>query len=207
MFVTGVILRLRMNTLAGKTRRTLLFPSFCAFVGHRCARILAFRGCLATTWSCSGPRDVLIWGWADPGEHIVVSLAAQVRHAVGGRDGRWEVRLPSMNAGGPFLVSVRGKKAVLIRDVMVGEVWVLSGQSNMSFPLEAAEGAEAEIKNADYAQMRLFTVPRKIAFSPLQRVSARWEICNPETVKEFSALGYFFGRELYKKLGVPIGDS
>ena len=104
-------------------------------------------------------RDVLIWGWADPGEPIVVSLAARVRHAIGGRDGRWKVTLPSMNAGGPFLISVTGKKAVLIKDVMVGEVWVLSGQSNMSFPFEAAESAEAEIKKADYPQIRLFTVP------------------------------------------------
>jgi hypothetical protein len=150
-------------------------------------------------------RNVLIWGWADPGEPIVVSFAAQVRHAIGGRDGRWKVTLPPMNAGGPFLMSVRGKKTVLIKDVMMGEVWVLSGQSNMSFPLEAAEGAEAEIKTADYPQIRLFTVPQKIAFSPQQRVSSRWEICNPETVKEFSAVGYFFGRELYKKLGVPMG--
>ena len=135
----------------------------------------------------------------------MVSFAAQVRHAIGGRDGRWKVTLPPMNAGGPFLMSVRGKKTVLIKDVMMGEVWVLSGQSNMSFPLEAAEGAEAEIKTADYPQIRLFTVPQKIAFSPQQRVSSRWEICNPETVKEFSAVGYFFGRELYKKLGVPMG--
>jgi sialate O-acetylesterase len=100
---------------------------------------------------------------------------------------------------------VQGKKTILIKDVMVGEVWVLSGQSNMSFPLEAAEGAAADIMKADYPQIRLFTVPQKIAFSPQQSVSSRWESCNPETVKEFSAVGYFFGRELYRKLGVPIG--
>ncbi|MGA8440249.1 MAG: sialate O-acetylesterase [Candidatus Sulfotelmatobacter sp.] len=194
-----------MNTLACKTRQTLLVSIFLCVSASLLRADPRLSGLFSDHMVLQRQRDVLIWGWADPGEPIVVSLAARVRHAIGGRDGRWKVTLPSMNAGGPFLISVTGKKAVLIKDVMVGEVWVLSGQSNMSFPFEAAESAEAEIKKADYPQIRLFTVPRKIAFSPLQSVSARWETCNPETVKEFSAVGYFFGRELYKKLGVPIG--
>jgi sialate O-acetylesterase len=194
-----------MNPLACKTGRALFVSILLCFCPSPLRAEPRLSGLFSDHMVLQRGRNVLIWGWADPGEPIVVSFAAQVRHAIGGRDGRWKVTLPPMNAGGPFLMSVRGKKTVLIKDVMMGEVWVLSGQSNMSFPLEAAEGAEAEIKTADYPQIRLFTVPQKIAFSPQQRVSSRWEICNPETVKEFSAVGYFFGRELYKKLGVPMG--
>lgn len=205
MFVTGVIPKLRMNTLACKMRRTLLISILLCVCPSPLRAEPRLSGLFSDHMVLQQQRDVLIWGLADPGERIVVSLAAQVRHTVMGGDGRWKVTLPPMNSGGPFLISVRGKKTVLIKDVMVGEVWVRSGQSNMSFPLEAAEGAEAEITKADYPQIRLFTVPQKIAFSAQQSVSSRWEICNPETVKEFSAVGYFFGRKLYKKLGVPIG--
>jgi sialate O-acetylesterase len=205
MFVTGVIPKLRMNTLPSKTWRTLLISIVLCICPSPLRAEPRLSGLFSDHMVLQQHRDVLIWGLADPGEQIVVSLASQVRHAFAAGDGRWRVKLPPMNAGGPFLISVQGKKTILIKDVMVGEVWVLSGQSNMSFPLEAAEGAAADIMKADYPQIRLFSVPQKIAFSPQQSVSSRWEICNPETVKEFSAVGYFFGRELYRKLGVPIG--
>jgi len=150
-------------------------------------------------------RDVPIWGWAEPGEKIAVTLGSTTRQAVASSDGRWKVTLPPMKAGGPFLVTVRGKKAILLKDVMFGEVWLLSGQSNMTFALSGAEGAAAEIPAANYPQIRLFTVPQKSSVVPQQNVSSSWKICTPETVKEFSAVGYFFGRELFRKLGVPIG--
>ena len=205
MCVTGVIPKLRMNTLTSKTRRTLLISIVLCICPSPVRAEPRLSGLFSDHMVLQQQRDVLMWGLADPGEQIVVSLASQVRHAFAASDGRWRVKLPPMKAGGPFLISVQGKKTILIKDVMVGEVWVLSGQSNMSFPLEAAEGAAAEITKADYPQIRLFTVPQKIAFSPQQSVSSRWEICHPETVKEFSAVGYFFGRELYRKLRVPIG--
>ena len=150
-------------------------------------------------------RALPIWGWADPGEQIVVTLGAQSRRAVASPDRRWKVLLSPMKAGGPFLMTVRGKKAILIKDVMVGEVWVLSGQSNMTFALSSAAGAETEIPQANYPEIRLFTVPQESTLHPQQDTLANWQICTPETSKEFSAVGYFFGRELHEKLGVPIG--
>jgi len=150
-------------------------------------------------------RAIPIWGWADPGERVVVTLGGQSRHAVASPDRRWNVLLSPMKAGGPFLMAVRGKKTVLIKDVMLGEVWVLSGQSNMTFALNNATGAETEIPKANYPEIRLFTVPQKSALHPQRDSPSSWEICTPETSREFSAVGYFFGRELHNRLGVPIG--
>lgn len=111
-----------------------------------------------------------------------------------------------MHAGGPFTLMVRGKKTVEVKDVLLGEVWIASGQSNMTYALSAATGATEEIPAANYPQMRFFTVPKKIALAPQENTRpASWEICTPDTAKIFSAVAYFFGRHLHKALHVPIG--
>lgn len=151
-------------------------------------------------------HEIHVWGKADPGEKVTVSLAGHNAASAASANGDWSVRLPSLSAGGPFTLVIRGKKEVVIKDVMIGEVWIASGQSNMTFSLEGSQGAASEIPNANYPQIRLFTVPKKIALSPEQDTpTARWELCTPDTAKGFSAVGYFFARELYRKLGVPIG--
>lgn len=150
-------------------------------------------------------HDIQIWGWADRAEAISVSIAGNTRNTVAGKDGRWKVILPKMKAGGPFLLKVRGKNDLTIKDVMVGEVWVLSGQSNMTFALSGADNATAELPVANYPEIRLFTVPEKNVLVPQTNVAAVWETCTPETAKSFSAVAYFFGKELYKQLGVPVG--
>ena len=112
----------------------------------------------------------------------------------------------AMKAGGPFLMTIRGKKTILIKDVMLGEVWVLSGQSNMTFALGGAASAETEIPQAKYPEIRLFTVPQESTLHPPSRtLSQTGRSVLPKPSKDFSAVGYFFGRELHKKLGVPIG--
>ena len=150
-------------------------------------------------------REIPIWGWADAGEAIQVTLGTATRSTTTEKDGRWKISLPAMNAGGPFLLTIRGNKAIYLRDVMVGEVWVFSGQSNMTFALSGAEHAETEIPAANYPEIRLFTVPEKNVLEPQANLSAHWEACTPDAVKSFSAVAYFFGKELYKQLGVPIG--
>src|SRR3984893_4323472 len=120
--------------------------------------------------------------------------------------GSWSVRLPAMPAGGPFAVVVCGKKTILLKDVMIGEVWVASGQSNMTFALSDSVGAAEEIPKADYPQIRLLTVPRKIAMElQFATLIAAWQICPPGTAKDFSAVAYYFARDLHHKLNVPIG--
>ncbi len=150
--------------------------------------------------------EIRVWGLAEAGEKISVSLGTGSGDATADSDGRWRVILPAMRAGGPFTLKVQGKKTILFRDVMLGEVWVASGQSNMTYALSGATGGEKEILHATYPGIRFFTVPNRIAVAPQSdTLPAAWEVCSPETAKTFSAVSYFFARDLHKELGVPIG--
>ncbi|HEY3973464.1 MAG TPA: sialate O-acetylesterase [Candidatus Sulfotelmatobacter sp.] len=151
-------------------------------------------------------REIHVWGTADPGEPIAVTLGKNTRATHADPGGHWSVLLPAMRAGGPFTLRVLGKKEVVIKDVMIGEVWVASGQSNMTFALSGSTGAAEEIPKADYPGIRLFTVPKRVAQSPQSdTLAASWQLCTPDTAKEFSAVAYYFARDLHRKLNVPIG--
>jgi len=151
-------------------------------------------------------REIHLWGKADAGEMVFVGLAGHTATTTADAHHQWSVSLPAMAAGGPFTLTVLGNKRIEIKDVMIGEVWIASGQSNMTFSLESAEGAATEVPQADYPQIRLFTVPRKIALSPQHDVlPAGWKICTPDNTKGFSAVAYFFAREIHRKLNVPVG--
>jgi len=150
--------------------------------------------------------DISIWGWGDPGEKISVGVAGNVRETVTGPDGKWRVTLPAARAGGPFVLLVRGQKTIALRDVLIGEVWVASGQSNMTYALSGATGGAEATSAAKYAGIRFFTVPQKIALTPQQdTLTAAWETCTPETALKFSAVAFFFARQLHKELDVPVG--
>ncbi len=151
-------------------------------------------------------REIHIWGRADPGERVTSRLAGRDATSTANAQGAWSVHLPALAAGGPFTLTVQGKKQITIRDVMIGEVWIASGQSNMTYSLSGSAGAAEEIPQANYPEIRLFTVPKKIAVSPQQdTLPAHWELCTPDNAKEFSAVGYYFAREIYRRLGVPVG--
>jgi len=151
-------------------------------------------------------REIHLWGKADAGETVTVSLAGHSATTTANSRHEWSVRLPALPAGGPFTLTVQGNKKIEIKDVMIGEVWIASGQSNMTFSLESAEGAATEVPKADYPQIRLFTIPRKIALSSQEdTLPARWKICTPDNAKGFSAVAYFFAREIHRKLNVPVG--
>ena len=151
-------------------------------------------------------REIRIWGTADRGERITVVLAGHSANAIANSEGEWDVRLPTLSAGGPFQLIVRGRKEISFRDVMIGEVWIASGQSNMAFALSGAEGADAEIPKANYADIRFFMVPRRVSSSPLKNISPTpWKPCIPENAKHFSAVAYFFARDIHRRLGVPVG--
>lgn len=151
-------------------------------------------------------REIAVWGWADPGENISVTLGSNTGETIAASDGRWKITLPAMHGGGPFTLLVKGNKTIELKDVMLGEVWVASGQSNMTYALRGATGSAEEIPKAIYPDIRFFTVPRKIALTPQEdTLPAAWEICSPETAGKFSAVSYFFARDLFKALRVPVG--
>ncbi len=148
---------------------------------------------------------VPVWGWANAGETITVELAGCSAQATTGADGRWKVALPALPAGGPHTLVAHGPRKIVVRDVLVGEVWVCSGQSNMEWPLEMSTQAEKAVAEADYPQIRLFTVPRRAENQPMADVDAAWCICTPTNAGGFSAVGYHFGRQLHQRLNVPVG--
>lgn len=155
-----------------------------------------------------------IWGWATPGSRITVhtSWGEEARVTTSAK-GKWMVELstPATKAD-PHSMTVAAKDtAIVLKNVLLGEVWVCSGQSNMEMPVsgwlpnDPIDHSEKEIEAADYPAIRMFTVKRNKSFTPLDTCSGSWEICNPENVPGFSATAYFFGRSLHQKLGVPVG--
>ena len=147
---------------------------------------------------------VPVWGWADEGEMVTVEFRDQKATATA-KDGKWSVRLRPVKAGGPDTLTVSGKNKIELKNVLVGEVWVCSGQSNMEWPLRLSFEPQTAIANSANPSLRLFTVPKLKADAPVADVVGRWQESNPESVTNFSAVAYFFGRELQKALGVPVG--
>ncbi len=150
-------------------------------------------------------QRVPIWGTADAGEKVTVTFAGQQVTTTARSDGHWIVHLTALAAGGPYEMTVAGKNTVRLQNVLVGEVWACSGQSNMQWSVQASNNAQEEIAAADHPQMRLLTVPRVPASEPASDIEAQWVVCSPQTVPGFSAVAYFFGREMQKELGVPVG--
>jgi sialate O-acetylesterase len=146
-----------------------------------------------------------IWGTADAGEKVTVTLRGQKLSTTADSAGKWQVRLNPLDIGEPLEITIAGKNTIRLQNVLVGEVWVCSGQSNMQWSVKASANPDAEIASAEYPNIRLFSVKRTVAEKPLSDVEGEWVACRPETVADFSAVGYFFGRELHKTLNVPIG--
>jgi len=151
-------------------------------------------------------KELRIWGNADSGERIAVSLGARKETTRANKEGKWEVTLNPFKAGGPHQLIVKGENTITFENVLIGDVWLASGQSNMEWPVNRSDNAEEEIQLADFKNIRLFTVPRKMASKPQSDFSGgRWKVCSPETVGDFSAVAYYFGRNLHNQLDVPIG--
>jgi sialate O-acetylesterase len=147
-----------------------------------------------------------IWGKAAPAETISVTFRDDTRTISADDIGLWSVYLPPASAGGPFELTVKGNNTVVLRDVMVGDVWVGSGQSNMEFALRDVLNGAAEVASADHPKIRLMHVARKVSSFPEADAEVRaWEVCSPRTAAGFSAVAYFFARELEGKLAIPIG--
>lgn len=147
-----------------------------------------------------------VWGRSAPGAIVRVNLAGETTEARAGADGRWRALLPALPAGGPYEMTVRGPESVVFKNVMVGEVWLVSGQSNMDFRLSGATGAPADIAAADLPGIRCLRVPQAVSRTPLDDLSeASWQVCSPVTAGGFSAVAFYFARELHRQRGVAVG--
>ena len=155
---------------------------------------------------------VPVWGRADPGEHVTVEFSGQRVSTAADADGKWLVRLAPMKAGNkPQTLTISGKNKIVLTNILVGEVWICSGQSNMERELGLRAGQkpitdwQQEVHDASYPEIRQFYVPQTKAFAPTQTVNGHWTVCSPKTVRNFTAVGYFFGRDLHQARRVPIG--
>ena len=149
--------------------------------------------------------SVPVWGTTDQKEDVTVNIAGQKVSATP-VEGRWKAVLQPLEAGGPHVLTIsQGQDKVEIKNVLVGEVWICGGQSNMQWTLKQSDGGNEAIATSANDKIRLLTVPRKGSDKPETSVEVKWEAAGPSTTPEFSAVGYFFGRELQKQLAVPVG--
>ena len=204
------------NSVSERKGRFHASPWF-AFLWHRfCCSLLIFSRPLVAdvrlpamfTDNAVLQRDipVPVWGWADQGEQVTVKIGDQTKTATpDAKTGKWTVKLDPLPVGGPLTLTVSGKNTITLKNVLVGEVWICSGQSNMQMSVNGVREAKEEIAAANYPKIRLISVPHRGSATPQDDFKGRWVECSPQTVGGFSAAGYFFGRELFKNLNVPIG--
>lgn len=153
-------------------------------------------------------EPIRIWGWANPNEEISLIFGDQEARTTTDSEGQWEVILEPEKADGlTRRMTIEGSlsRPVVLTDVLIGEVWICSGQSNMQWSILQTHSPRPEIRRADYPEIRLFYVPRRFSTIPLDDVDAEWQICSPETIGPFSAVAYYFGREIHQKLDIPVG--
>ncbi len=193
---------------------TAFAMSVVAFTGNSVAQI---PGNLPFVSPIFGEHMVLqrnkenpIWGWTKPGEKVQVTLDGKTVSAVAGEDGRWIVKVQPPKPGGPYALSIQGSQNIEFKDIMVGDVWLCGGQSNMEFGMKQDRDADTEIPAAQNPNIRLFMVPAKWKYAPADVPEGAWKLCTPETISEggwfgFTAVGYYFGRKLQRETGVPVG--
>jgi len=151
-------------------------------------------------------QPLKFWGWADPQEKVEVRIGNASQIATPDATGRWQVTLPAMQASKtPMAVVIEGKNKIEIKDVLVGEVWICSGQSNMEWSVAASMNAQEEIAAANHPLIRHIKVPLVPSMVPLENFQSAWQVCSPETAANFTAVGYSMARELSKKLDIPVG--
>ncbi len=151
-------------------------------------------------------QPLSIWGWASPGETVRVAFNGQQVETKASRKGAWRVSLKAMEHGGPYDMTIKGKNTIVLRNILIGDVWLGSGQSNMEWPLELTQDAQNEIAASDFPNIRLFTVQKDMSFKVKDDLkSGEWQVCGPQTSRYFSAVAYYFGKKLHLDLNVPIG--
>lgn len=151
-------------------------------------------------------KEIPVWGWADANENVEVHFNKQTKTIQADKDGKWMIKLSAEKAGGPFELTITGKNKIVIKNVLVGEVWICSGQSNMEFQMYKTLNAEKEMADSDYPMIRHFGVAQDLSGTPKEDLKAgKWLVANKENIRDFTAAGFFFAKKLYAELKIPIG--
>ncbi len=187
---------------------TLLAP----LCGSACAQAALTPGPLPFVSTIFGDHMVLqrdkpdaLWGWSEPGDTIRVQFGDKSATATAGADRRWQVKIQPPPAGGPYTVKISGRQTVELHDVLVGDVWLCGGQSNMGLPLRAVQNADAEVKAANFPEMRFFTGGAHVAYHHTDAIEGSWNVVSPQTADQLSAVAYYFARRVQRVIHVPIG--
>jgi len=152
--------------------------------------------------------ELTIWGWASPKEHVEIEFMGKTYATISDKKGNWDIKLPKLKAGGPYKMIIKGENTITIKDILIGDVWLCSGQSNMELTMQRAKPLyEDEVANASNPNIRQFEVPDVYNFNAPQKdlPSGKWVIVTPKTILKFSAVAYFFAKELYEIYKIPIG--
>ncbi len=186
--------------------KTALYFIFCVFIVYAGHAQVKLPGIFGDHMVLQRNQRLPVWGWSSPNEKVAVHFRSQLKETRADNHGKWQVMLDPEPAGGPFDFTVEGSNRVTFHDVLIGEVWVCSGQSNMEFEINAVLNAETEIHTADFPEIRHIKIPHAISTSPKDDIQpSQWEKCSIETSGNFTAVGYFFAKELHRLLQVPVG--
>lgn len=151
-------------------------------------------------------KPITIWGWADAKEKITIQFNKQTITTIAAKDGKWKAILKAEVAGGPYQLTVKGKNVITLSNVLVGDVWICSGQSNMEWTLTNTENSDKEIQKADVPMIRHYKIPNTVSPTPKNDITGgAWQVSSPATAGNFTAVGYYFAKELNRELNVPIG--
>jgi sialate O-acetylesterase len=186
-------------------RYHILVLLLCAFNISLCANVIMPK-IITDHAVLQRNAPIHVWGWADKGEKVVVTLNKQKQSTVADNAGKWQLKLNPMPAGGPYDLTVKGKNVIVIKDILLGEVWLCSGQSNMALTLKETNKAGEEIAMANYPAIRHFKIKPKTSAEPAEDIEGgQWKVCSPEEAGEFSGVAYYFAKSINKELNVPIG--
>lgn len=150
-------------------------------------------------------KPIKLWGYGQPDETVSIEFAGKAAKTTAKANGKWTLTIPALKAGGPYIMTLKGENKIVLSNILIGDVWICSGQSNMEFNLQDVLNAAHEVKHANYPEIRLYSVEKRIALKPDENSRGTWSICSPEHAKYFPAIGYFFGRRINTDTKIPIG--
>lgn len=194
-------------TLLNSTmKKFLLFASLLSIISTSALADVRLPKIFGHNMVLQREKPIVIWGWADPKEKVMIEFNKQRKSATTGKDGKWTIVLEAEVAGGPYQLTASGKNKIVLDNILVGDVWICSGQSNMEWLLRNSNNADEEIRQSNIPAIRHFKVPNEVAGNPLQDLKGgEWKISNPENAGDFTAVGYFFAREINSELNIPVG--